>query len=212
MKSRPILFSGAMVRAILDGSKTQTRRVVKLTDSGRVKAAGSARNWHLDDPNAVLACPYGQPGDRLWIRETWAQSSGDNRDEKSGEGNRAVYRADWIGPSLDGLWKPSIHMPRWASRITLEIFSVRVEQLQEISDEDSVAEGIKAFHIGDQNAYGLNPDDRDTMHATGKDAYRALWESINGPGSWTANPSVWVVEFRRLEVMANSELSQPRPE
>lgn len=192
-KERPILFSGPMVRALLDDSKTQTRRIVNLTDSGRVKAAGSTRNWHLEDPNAVLACPYGQPGDRLWVREAWRASSAHNHlaPSKIPVGDSVEYLAD---PEriVTGKGRPSIVMPRWASRITLEITAVRVERLQEINSHDAIAEGIRLSrdecYYGSQNFMG---------HQTAASAYAELWESINGPGSWDANPFVWVVEFRR---------------
>lgn len=187
MRERPILFSAPMVRATLDGSKTQTRRVVKLTDSGRVKEPGSPRNWHLDDPDAVLACPYGQPGDRMWIRETWAyhvQAIGAVCDEDG----PFVYAADTFGKQyrLCEKWTPSIHMPRWASRILLEISAVRVERLQDISEEDAIAEGcINSLHLqGGRFA---------------KENFEHLWWTINGDGSWEANPWVWVVEFKRVQ-------------
>lgn len=188
-KERPILFSGPMVRALLEGRKTQTRRIVKRTDSGRVKAIGSARNWHLDDPLAVLACPYGQPGDRLWVRETFRLF--DSHEECScydacrcaGAHGKPIYRADH---SDDSKWTPSIFMRREYSRITLEIGSVRVERLQDISEEDAKAEGISEEWLKTaKGREGLVP------------VFKELWESINGPGSWDANPRVWVVEFKR---------------
>lgn len=225
-KERPILFSGAMVRALLDGTKTQTRRVVKCPE--RV----GNHDFHLRDvmdgkpgaplwPHALggdgryhaLPCPYGAPGDRLWVRETWAPAV------IAHTSAFVCYRADGEKPQAEtckevvladeelvtahrflarGEWIPSIHMCRWASRILLEIVSVRVERLNEISEGDAIAEGIREFRSGDQVAYGLNPDDRDSMHATARDAYRALWEIINGQGSWEANPWVWVVEFKLI--------------
>jgi len=131
---RPILFSGPMIRAILAGRKTQTRRVAKLTGAGRVKEAGSHRNWHLADPDAVKACPYGTPGDRLWVRETFCDTGC----------QRAVYRADTAVENWKyRIWRPSIYMPRWASRITLEITDVRLERLQDISEADAAAEGVE---------------------------------------------------------------------
>lgn len=182
MKERPILFSGPMVRAILEGRKTQTRRVVKLNASGRAFRAG--RNWHLGDPECVKACPYGQPGDRLWVRETWRLHD----DEESGVVT-LKYRADdahrflpggvFIDPGWAyGGWKPSIHMPRWACRIVLEITGVRVERLQHMDGEDARAEGV-SFHAD----------------------FRELWDSLASPGArWNDNPCVWVVEFKRAEV------------
>ena len=206
-KERPILMSAPMVRAILAGTKTQTRRVVKLTDAGRVKAPGSTHNWHLDDPDAVLACPYGQPGDRLWVRETFkAVASGEVKNGYGEVRYGFAYQADgatrWqeqptIIHDLTGQpatgplqfkpvpWKSSIHMPRRASRITLEIVSVRVERLNDISEADAHAEGTP----------------HSMQYASGRLAsenFAHLWEYINGDDSWDANPWVWVVEFRRL--------------
>lgn len=190
MKERPILFSGPMVQAILEGRKTQTRRVAKLTDTGRVKAVGSRKNWHLDDQNAVQACPFGQPGDRLWVREKHARTEEPYI--------QPHYLADGPVPTISerhdaGLLRvfPSIHMPRWASRINLEITGIRVERLQEISEADAMAEGAPLE---------LGRLERTILGAKAK--YRSgfvrLWQSINGPGSWDANPWVWVIEFRRM--------------
>jgi hypothetical protein len=192
MKERPILFSGEMVRAILAGKKTQTRRVVKLDVSNFFdppncqddKDAG----WPItttregDTVKAATLCPHGQPGDRLWVRETWGHN---------GCGNCPIhYRADepeWKNESLNpnAKWHPSIFMPRCASRILLEITAVRCERLQEITREDASAEGVVSF------------DELSTV-----DRYAILWESINGktPGKrWEDNPWVWVIEFRRIE-------------
>lgn len=192
MTERPILFNGAMVRAILDGSKTQTRRVVKLTDSGRVKETGSPRNWHLGDPNASLACPCGQPGEGLWVKETFQRFTDDGE---------IIYKADPTGFSamndlkrdgcLEARWRPSIHMPRWASRITLEITGVKVERLQDISEADALAEGVIRYSALEQIQAGCD--------RWGRHAYSRLWESVYGPGSWDANPWVWAVEFRRIK-------------
>lgn len=187
MKGRPILFSGEMVRAILEGRKTQTRRVVKYTCAGHVKEPNGNRRWLPDDPDAVLACPYGQPGDRLWVRETWAKIP-------TGE---YVYRADipakdealerQISGRGDAPWKPSIHMPRRASRITLEIVSVRIERLCDITKEDTKAEGVIVREPDVLNAWLAEWID--------------LWDSINAARGfgWEKNPRVWVVEFKQLE-------------
>jgi len=174
MKERPILCIAPMVRAILDGSKTQTRRVAKLTDTGRIKAVGSPRNWHPDDPNALIACPYGQPGDRLWVRESISATvCACGQDYCTGY----IYRADGEPPTRLK-WRPSIHMPRAASRITLEIVSVRVERLLDISEADARAEGVASVS-----------------------EYFELWKSINGAApSPENNPWVWVVEFKTIEV------------
>jgi len=199
MKERPILFSGPMVKAILEGRKTQTRRVVKTQRHpfGHMLSVDDVAKEVIGDTGAVT-CPYGEPGDRLWVKETFAPHA----DIPS----TAIYRCDPGGDYQDTVtpnfrWKPSIFMPRWASRITLEITGVRVERLNQISDDDCSAEGIKTsvgvglidgercFHFQDSSGYCR----------IGWIAYRELWESINGPGSWDANPWVWVVEFRRVQ-------------
>lgn len=167
MKARPILFQSDMVRAILDGRKTQTRRVVKPQPQG------------FDAHKMDWGCPYGQPGDLLWVRETvWIESDG-----------TPVYRAD--GEFLDGWtqrglrWRPSIHMPRWASRLTLRVTGVRVQRLQEISCADAACEGM-GFH----GCMGI-PGDKEWLRMH----FQQLWEDINGVESWGANPWVWVIEF-----------------
>ena len=218
MKERPVLMNGAMVRATLAGTKTHTRRIVKLTDTGRAKEVGSPRNWHLGDPDVIKACHYGQPGDRLWVRETFkAIASGE---VKGGYGEVRygfAYQADnatrWnerptiindmtdqppTGPMQFNPvpWKPSIHMPRRASRITLGIVSVRVERLNEISEADAMMEGIESRAEYFRN-YGL-PESEGGGFNCPSNSFRSLWESINGPCSWAENPWVWVVEFRRL--------------
>jgi len=183
MKERPILFNGPMVRAILNGSKTQTRRFLK--------SQGSATRAMLGTVN----CHLGQPGDHLWVRET----SGLRvlRDGAGGTGEFRVYRAsnpDAIyatsacGAQIPIKWTPSIHMPRAASRIDLLIKSVRIERLQDISEADALAEGITYDQLPD------NPHDLQRARTW----YRGLWEEINGAGSWEANPWVWVIEFERI--------------
>lgn len=236
MKYRPILFSGAMVRAILAGHKTQTRRVVKHKfdhlnrepwyATGRVISdlptqPGSWMEFRYrqqDQPgfdgskaSTLLPCPYGQPGDRLWVRETFADLLGtgiEHRPFAASPIQRFAYAADTVPGSYGdecrkeyGIkWKPSIHMPRAASRITLEITGVRVERLQDISDRgpqnDCTAEGV--FHSGMRvPTYGQWHGDG--ARSSEKWMYKKLWESINGQGSWEANPWVWVIEFRRVE-------------
>lgn len=180
MKERPILFSGPMVRAILDGRKTQTRRIVKPQPTNDYvtfmplssELVGVTKHGGPIDNRGWLHCPYGKTGDRLWVRETWCPDV---------EPYTFRYKADG-GEPLER-WRPSIHMPRWASRITLEVVSVRVERLQDISEEDALAEGITLVERG------TSPVDQ----------FNKLWESINGPGSWEANPWVWVVSFKRIE-------------
>lgn len=205
MNERPILFSGPMVRAILDGRKTQTRRSAKLTDAGRVRAVGTRMNWHPEDPNAVLACPYGAPGDRLWVKETWACSVWRDalKPTELKTSDPIEYRADYTSTGLDplerGRWRPSIFMRRWMSRITLEITDVRVERLQDISEEDAKAEGcdkeIEHEEILTQADYDCGYY-TPAYYACG---FERLWQSINGPDSWSANPWVWVVTFKRVE-------------
>lgn len=215
MNDRPIRFSGPMVRALLSGTKTQTRRIVKPQPfannnyhRGDVQASECAMR-STGDPACfnfgvtavdgegglieTVECPYGCPGDRLWVRETWqcGQTPADGPDQEvwfsaDSDGHKPadVEEGEWT-------WRPSIHMPRWASRITLEITRIRVERLNEISDADCIAEGIDPGTVESFRHAGA---DRPEAHA-----YRQLWESINGPGSWDANPWVWVVEFKRVE-------------
>ena len=199
MKERPILFSAPMVCAILEGRKTQTRRVVKCDGIDLAGPCGnrltgdtflSGRDWAGN--HALLRCPYGKPGDRLWVRETW-RIDGLSTKCALEIGRRHTdglsFRADMYGDRScdDCPWIPSIHMPRWASRITLEITTIRVERLQDISAEDCIAEGIST-QLREHDA---------TCDLQSK--YKALWQSIYGPGSWDANPWVWVLEFKRVE-------------
>ncbi len=201
MKERPILFSGPMVRAILAGTKTQTRRAVKSTGMYAIDASIHGEEKARRELAALATrCPYGQAGDQLWVREAFSgphcmdASDGCKAvpPSKWGDCSRIWYWAD--GNPTEGDWtrpRPSIHMPRWASRILLEITAVRVERLQDISETDAEAEGIQ--EIVDA---GVDHD------GTPRDAYRALWEQINGADSGSANPRVWVVEFNRAEVPA----------
>ena len=193
-KERPILFSGPMIRAILAGAKTQTRRVVKpqsaiLTDE-MARALGVQPPAQQNPP--VIRCPYGVPGDRLWVRETFAWLSDGTGCPDDADG--VLYRATdpgWDDEKTGLRWRPSIFMPWAASRILLEITDVRVERLQEISEADARAEGVTpTFPIyGDCGGF---------EHEGHRDAFIRLWESINGAGSWDANPWVWVVSFRQI--------------
>ncbi|MDO9052912.1 MAG: hypothetical protein Q7U37_03135 [Gallionella sp.] len=232
MKTRPILFSGAMVRAILDGSKTQTRRVVKMPHHMQIEERddGTQWPWMYDDAHTSdywMPCPYGKVGDQLWVRETYQAFFEDempadrpkgpqhtmgqpaNKDRKS----FAYYRADGEGVRNvygEPNWRPSIHMPRKYSRIQLEITGVRVERLNDISEQDAIAEGLKGItKDGNLIKYGIPDADGypgtddigcpwENWRANPADAYRRLWESINGAGSWNANPWVWVIEFRMV--------------
>lgn len=223
MKDRPILFNAAMVRAILDGNKTQTRRVVKpqpmmVTNNTTAPWVGPPGALKLGLEQIGKGCPYGQPGDRLWVRETWHKRTIALPKSRIDEGEPYtdyLYRADAYegSPILSAClhekltqppnyyhdrWFPSIHMPRAASRITLEITGVRLERLNEISEEDARAEGITdggCLNCGNsENDCGcLNP------RPDARDSFIHLWQSINGEGSWLSNPWVWVVEFKRLE-------------
>jgi len=196
MKSRPILFSAPMVRALLNGSKTQTRREWKYKNGDVVPNQNDLPGMQ----QLLRDCPYGQPGDRLWVRETWQHL--DNVGQRAHEfllhqkhSRHCFFLADESDPTtkpLSGRWRPSIFMPRWASRITLEVISVRVERLQDISEADAIAEGVQ-----DKKSMILG---RNAEEITGPIAeYAVLWESLHGPGSWDANPWVWVIEFKRVE-------------
>lgn len=212
-KERPILFSGPMVRAILAGTKTQTRRVVKpphswvtpYADGDKAKAfelfhaevtggfwIAADLNWDTGDHwqcGDERLSPNYLPGDRLWVKETFAETD-----------NGRFYRADGEefldadGGIFSGPWKPSIFMPRWASRLTLEITSVRVERLQDITEEDAIAEGVEKLSHGFRDYSGK----LDAQLGQATTSYATLWESINGSGSWNVNPWVWAIEFKRI--------------
>ena len=202
MKEHPILFSTPMVRAILEGRKTQTRRVMSYQPDEYTTVYGPEmytqtlidRNGEEQPGPEVfgvygydwsLKCPYGQPGDHLWVRETWLQ-----------DGEIYLYKADFgkgiLSDSWNGHWKPSIHMPRKASRLTLEIVNIRAERLQDISEEDARAEGVVW-----QRDFGNGPETREA-----RPVFFDVWDAINGnrdQGAYTVskNPWVWVVEFKR---------------
>ncbi len=201
IREKGLIFNSEMVRAILDGRKTQTRRPIKwkqtrFTEIGE-REDGSKWPWSEDAEHACdfwHPCPFGAVGDRIWVRETWNKYGG-----------LLTYRADhdWIDDMrketvCTAKWVPSIHMPRWASRILLEITDVRVERLNAISEEDATAEGVPP-------AGSLLPDYLGTFltpkgdFATAKVAFQRLWESIYGEESWKANGWVWVIEFKRVE-------------
>ena len=203
MKERPILFKGEMVRAILDGAKTQTRRVCKFTSGGHLKGPRTNKRWHPDDPNAVLACPYGQPGDRLWVKETFFDTNSATTDPRFGIAPRYLYRADYeyrepqrriIGPHN---WKPSIFCTRAASRIVLEIAAVRTERLNDISEADAKAEG--AIDPSSDSALGKWMGSPTAKNGLWAQQYALLWQIINGPGSWELNPWIWVITFQRIK-------------
>jgi hypothetical protein len=199
MTERPILFNGAMVRAVLAATKTQTRRIWKMPRGcSWYDTLGGEHEGHIQDDEGPwcgsvdeVRCPYGRPGDRLWVRETWGYNP-----DHPGRIASACYRAD-PGHEHDGIrWTPSIHMPRAASRISLEVTGIRVERLQDISETDALAEGIVSLpHL---NGFGL-PDGSHFHAADPRQSYFSLWEAINGLGSVEANPWVWAVSFRRIE-------------
>jgi len=197
MKERPILFSGEMVRALLDGRKTQTRRVIK--PQPRDVHAELARHAKPKE----LGCPHGQPGDLLWVRETWKPLHSENDilyRASHGEITRHLDQDKWFEidwrKRKDG-WRPSIHMPRWASRITLRVKDVRVERVQEISPEDAMAEGIR--HIA---RWGPRGELIQAM-LDAPETFASLWNSINAKRGfgWDANPWVWVVEFEKAAAL-----------
>ena len=204
MKSTPILMTGPNVLRILDGSKTHTRRIAKYQAGGRIDRHGTEipinPNYSNEINSAlrrgVRVCPFGCPGDELWVKETFAYT-----DHSINIKPGWVYRAtdpEW-GTEGGLKWKPSIFMPRSASRITLKLTSVRVERLQDISEEDAIAEGCKAemIHAPGCKRTCFDPGLPDCYVQSAKMAFRELWESINGPGSWDLNPWVWVLAFER---------------
>jgi hypothetical protein len=204
-----------MIRAILSGTKTQTRRIVKPTPSSRIKeflSADPSGFWGFDgkEPVECIHCNHGEPGDRLWVREAFMHEPADYCWEASVSipcrPAVTTYRADIDGDTAGAGWKPSIHMPRSLSRITLEITSIRVERLNDINEADAIAEGIDGCEIvinGDSQGstwrdYESRCDDPCEWYSRPKRSYQSLWEQINGPGSWAANPWVWCISFRRL--------------
>ncbi len=231
MKERPVIFNGEMVRAIIDGRKTQTRRLVPEWQRPKpypendgehhynwMAVAQSDRRWGYGvfgeteeacakELSIMAPCPFGNAGDRLWVRETFMDLTGTGIEATTGKFEGFAYRADTPAGSYGdevrkeyGMkWTPSLHMPRKACRILLEITAVRVERLNDISESDAKSEGVKP--AGD-----MLPDYPDTFltpngdFATAKVAFQRLWQSIYGEESWGDNPWVWVIEFRRLEV------------
>lgn len=227
MKERGMIFNGEMVRAILDGRKTQTRRPVKfpvLDKNLGCELSGNELAGELSAGN-YLNSAFGKPGDRVWVRETWGVVSHEldedgriqpwtpNRPATAihempfGNGyysGHAIYAADgdFTWGDDDGYedgrscWKPSIHMPKAASRILLEITDVRVERLNSILDVDAMREGIQNLTTCSHADFGI-PGVVNAQHPVR--AFQLLWESIYGADSWRANPWVWVIEFKRVE-------------
>ena len=199
MKFYPIFFSTEMVQAILEGRKTQTRRVVKGTALEWLQPDMFTPEFVGDSSNSL--CPYGNLGDVLWVRETWAPALG-----------VYAYKADYTQCTLNeprnkGLWKPSIHMPKEAARLFLQIKSVRVERLNDISEEDAIAEGVEFLGVDDNGPNYKNYTHGNPLNWYGEDpasgSFRSLWSSIYGDRygthSWQSNPWVWVIEFEPIQ-------------
>lgn len=198
---RGMIFNGEMVRAILDGRKTETRRPVKfpLIDKNMgCELAGNELAGELAAGNHWNS-PFGKPGEHIWVRETWAEAG-------ASAPELLLYRANYpehvpphyenVPPADEVRWTPSIHMPRWASRITLEITCVRVERLKSISDEEARSEGVVQLREGFWKHY--QPDW--TQHQlSARGSFATLWDSIYGFGEWDRNPWVWVIKFKRIE-------------
>ncbi|MGG7931371.1 hypothetical protein PGN89_22460 [Klebsiella aerogenes] len=234
MKERGMIFNSEMVRAILDGRKTQTRRVIAnigndncLPLQKRTKAKDGIYTHVMDAPIYGL-CPFGKTGDRIWVRETWSdvnlegipavayRADGDVcslMEDKSLLDDDGAFNYDddrvtkyhfsaWYSDLIDGVegnWRSSIHMPRWASRLILEITGVRVERLNSIHDVDAMREGIQNLTTCSHADFGI-PGVVNAQHPVR--AFQLLWESIYGADNWKANPWVWVVEFKRIEERA----------
>ena len=195
-KERSMIFNAEMVRAILSGQKTQTRRIMKNQPAGdypdspvMVRNIESGFQWHgKHGESSVFPYPLGTVGDRIWVRETWARY---NVDQDSHDlAYRATTPEDW--PPNGAIWRPSVHMPRWASRILLEITNVRVERLNDISEEDAKAEGVSP------SAHTITPPE-----AVYRVGFGELWRSIYGDENWEKNPWVWVIEFKRVQEQSN---------
>lgn len=216
MTERGMIFNGEMVRAILDGRKTQTRRIMnvqpdtpefgvrRIIESSIAKEIGMYF-WSQEDARGIKArskqfsCPYGTAGDHIWVRETWAEAG-------AGAPELKLYRANYpdhvpshyesVPPASDIRWTPSIHMPRNASRILLEITGVRVEKLKSISEGEAQSEGVAQLRQGFWKHYQPGW----TQHQlSARGAFATLWDSIYGFGEWDRNPWVWVIEFKRIE-------------
>ena len=208
MKERGMIFNGEMVRAILDGKKTQTRRPANPSTANLLDLQGQYPHKKYN-----ISCPFGAVGDRIWVRETYQGPLFDYEhmesyledSSKFEKPEFCVYRADGnpapefydADDNLHCGWRPSIHMPRWASRILLEITSVRAERLNAISEEDARAEGI--IDGGCLNCVEPEPCGCANPEPDATNAFAYLWQSIYGQENWNANPWVWVIEFKRVE-------------
>jgi hypothetical protein len=220
MNERPIIFSAAMVRAILDGQKSQTRRIIKpqppygceysINSNGTnalCHTEGPIDNktrWVPPTPNSAdhrLPSPYGIQGDRLWVRETFADEAGGTRKFL---GDHIYYRADGEADLQGGRWSASIHMPRWASRIRLKIARISVERVQDISESDAKAEGAKLAVKYDDGYITSEPRivERELHSRSFAFGFEGLWRQIHGSKSWDSNPWVWVIEFKVIEERA----------
>lgn len=210
MKERGILLSAPMVRALLEGRKSQTRRVLRPGQRVEVDRQGYpfvAVRHSCGWERRVVPCPYGQPGDRLWVRETWAgwpnadgsvtvayRASCNNDEFDLVESDGALARVEVVR------WRPAIHMPRWASRITLELTDVRVQRAQDISQEDAMAEGVERGDVVTGGAWRRYTATGPSCEGP-RESFRSLWDSINGERqgySWADNPWVWALSFRRV--------------
>ncbi|HBT3790654.1 hypothetical protein [Klebsiella pneumoniae] len=202
ISERGMIFNAEMMRALLDGRKTQTRRTVKPQPDEDGLAKVTNGPW-VDTSERNYRCPFGAAGDRIWVRETWAEAGASAPDLK-------LYRANYpehvpsiyenVPPAEEIRWTPSIHMPRTASRILLEITDVRVERLNAISEEDAEAEGIDMEALYDsQDCYDCIANHNMTGRPTVTGAFKYLWESIYGEEGWKSNPWVWVIKFKRIE-------------
>lgn len=216
MKERPILFSAPMVRALLDGSKTQTRRALRIQPLDVLPMEGDkfGREWialmdrEPKPAGTLFRCKFGAPGDRLWVRETFMDLNGTGVEHRNSDGvrQRYAYAAEFPSGSYGDearkdyklKWKPSIHMPRVACRILLEVVSVRVERLNDCSEADARAEGATHYEPANDLSYGGWSHDGHYVHKTVAESYKKLWECINGADSWGTNPWVWVIEFKRI--------------
>lgn len=204
--ARPILFSTPMIRALLDGRKSMTRRIVKQQERLRmgtdVLIEGDHRPEYLNEygswqqwvPNAkTMRCPYGVPGDLLYVKETFAHVANFPPTVR-------YYATDDVHELRKKL--PSIYMPRWASRLTLELTDVRVERLQDISEQDAIAEGADRLVMDDDGKF------YESANGTHRCGYAGLWDHINGDGSWDENPFVWCISFRTILANIDSYLKE----
>lgn len=213
MKSRPIIFSAPMVLALLAGTKTQTRRVIKDQTIGErfceMRPDGAYLEWlgtpccgtgvwDVPEYSGMAKAPYGVVGDQLWVRESFIHEPADYVWEASVSipcrPATTVYRADCKGDSRGAGWTSPMFMPRSLSRITLELTDVRAERLQDISEADAIAEGIERSGECNWRDYA----DKHNDFTSARRSYRSLWESINGAGSWAANPWLWALSFKRV--------------